>query len=372
MALENKQYVLGRGKVFFNQFNLASVDDEIGSGERYIGNTPSFATNQAYSNLDHYDADEGIRVKDDTVQLQLDRSGAFTLDNISIENVAMMMGTTAVTESQAAATGEAETFLINQLGLYYQLGADNVVPDGVGKVSSVVVTDNTGVHATGTITVAAQPAAADTITINGHPITFVAGAPAAHQVQLGGTTAITAEGISQEINAYPHLYAVRSVRATNVVTLTARSSGVGGNAIALAKSGTNPTLSGATLSGGTNSGTVTQLGNYEVDTDLGRLHILVNAANITAGSTIEVQYNLAINSRPTVVDDQLSVEGQLRFVSTNPRGPKKNYFWPRVKLTPNGEYQLKGDAWQQMGFNFDVLQSKVNPTAKRIYIREIG
>jgi hypothetical protein len=361
----NKQYVIGRGKIYFDQFLTGTQTKQ---GERYLGNTPSLAMNSTYTNLEHYDADEGLRVRDDSVQLQNDRGGSFQCDNIIMENIAMMFGAATGIQTQVGYTGEAELLTVIK-GLFYQLGVDSALPDGVGKVANLQVTNNAGAHAVGTVTVAAQPSPADTLTINGQVITFVAGAPAAHQVQIGGSFITTAQGILQEVNAYPHLYHVKATGAAAIVTLTAAASGVAGNAITLAKSGTNPTLSGATLAGGTASGIIPALGNYEVDLNLGRIHILETAVSIADAAVIEVQYDIVSGTRSLVTDEQNTLEGALRFIADNARGPDKDYFWPRVKVTPSGDFQLKGEAWQTMTMNFEVLQP-AGVGVKRVYVRE--
>jgi hypothetical protein len=102
----------------------------------------------------------------------------------------------------------------------------------------------------GTITVASQPTAADTITINGIVITFEASGATGDQVNLGGTTTITAQNLQTFINANVSRLGVNSAGTANILTLIAEAAGAAGNAITLAKSGTNPTLSGATLTGG--------------------------------------------------------------------------------------------------------------------------
>lgn len=362
---KNKQYVIGRGKLFFDQF---LPETETKTGERYLGNTPALTMASAYTNLDHYDADQGVRVKDDAFQLQNDRSGTFQCDNIVMENVALMFGATAELITQGSETADSEVFIV-QKGLYYQLGADGAVPDGVGNVSSVVVTDNSGVHASGSVTFAANPANNDTITVNGQVATFKTVAALAHEIPIGSTASVTAQNFKAEITAYPVLYAVNASGAVNVITLVARASGVGGNAITLAKSGANPTLSGATLTGGSASGVIGSVGNYELDLARGRVHILSAAVDVGDNDSIEIVYNVGVSNRILVVDEQNTVQGALRFISDNARGPNKDYYWPRTKVTPSGDYALKGEGWQTMTFGFEVLQPG-NATVKRVYVRE--
>jgi hypothetical protein len=310
-----------------------------------------------------------VRELDDTVQIQNDRSGTFSCDNISMENVALMFGSDTTIETQSAVTGWAELLTVNK-GLYFQLGADDEVPDGVGEVANVVVTNNAGTYATGTITVGAQPANNETVSINGQAITFVTGTPTGQQVQIGATTTVTAQALITLINENKQLYKVSASGATNAVTLTAVASGTGGNSITLAETVTAVgfTVSGATLSGGTASGIINMSGNYEVDLSRGRIHILDNATSIIDDEIIEVQYDIVSGTRSLVVDESNQVEGALRFIADNPKGLDKDFYWPRVRLTPQGEYQLKGDTWQTMNFAFTVIK---DGNKKRVYVREI-
>lgn len=137
MQGELKNYTLGRGKLYFDKFALP--DTEIPTGERYIGNTPAITMTTAYQNLDHYSSDAGIRIKDDSVQLQIDRSGTFQCDNINMQNLALCFGIAdPIDESTTAQTAQTEDITVQQ-GLWYQLGTASVA-DGIGEVTNVVVT----------------------------------------------------------------------------------------------------------------------------------------------------------------------------------------------------------------------------------------
>lgn len=362
-------YVIGRGKLYFDQFVTGT---QTRTGERYLGNTPALSLNSAYQNLDHYSSDEGLRVKDDSVQLQVDRTGSFQCDNISMDNVALMFGAAATTDPQPANIGNAETFTMYG-GRVYQLGSDDDNPHGVINVANVVVTNNSGLHAFGAITVGAQPVAAETVTVNGQVITFVAASPGLHQVEIGSNTVATAQGIKAEINAYPDLYDVRASGDTNIVGITANASGVGGNAITLAEAvaAADFTVSGATLTGGAASGVIGATGNFTVDTARARIELEEEPADITDGDVVEVTYDVLVGERMLVVDEENQVEGALRFISDNPRGTNKDYYWPRVKLTPAGEFALKGETWQTMTFNMEILQP-AQAGWKRVYVTEIS
>lgn len=359
-----KQYVIGRGKLYFDQF---VTDTQTKTGERYLGNTPAFSMAAAYTNLDHYDADAGLREKDDSVNLQTDRTGTFQCDNISMANVALMFGSSVQIESQGSSSGESESFKV-YTGRYYQLGSTDDVPEGAKLASNVVVTNASGLHAYGYITFTGLQTDADTIVVNGETITFVASAPGSHEILIGATGIITAQDLIAEINAYPSLYDVTASGAEGIITLRANASGTGGNSIVLTESAANLTVSGSgTLSGGTSSSVIGETDNYTVDATNARIYILDDAADISDGDTIEVVYDLGSGARYLIVDSQSQVEGALRFVSDNARGPDKNYYYPRVKISPSGDYQLKGDAWQTMTFTFEVL--KPATAGSRVYVR---
>lgn len=356
-------YVLGRGKLYFDKFvdNINFVP----TGERYLGNTPSLTMTSAYQNLDHFSSDFGIREKDDAVLLQLDRTGNFTCDNISMDNVALVFGTEPIDETQTAETGAGERLKVKR-GLFYQLGIDAATPDGIGEVANVSMQDGTGTQAQATVTFSTNPVAGNTVTIGGTAFSFVTGAPStATQVQIGASATVTAQGFLQAVNANTAV-PVTASGATTAILLKADAVGTGGNAITLVATG--PTVSGATLTGGTAGLTVPALGNWEVDLSRGRIHILDDAPGIIDNQNVDVSYDIVATTRTLVGDAGEEVEGALRFIADNPKGTDKDFYWPRVKLTPSGDYALKGDTWLTMTFNFDVLKKG---NLQRVYIREV-
>jgi hypothetical protein len=135
--MNTRDYTIGRGKLYFDKFIPGTTTP---TGERYLGNSPSVNVTSAYQDLPHYTSDYAVREMDDTFTLQTDRSGTFTLDNASIENVGLMFGSDAVPEAGAAATAASDTLTDVKLGYYYQLGTNSVTPDGAGAVDNVTVT----------------------------------------------------------------------------------------------------------------------------------------------------------------------------------------------------------------------------------------
>lgn len=248
--LGGKNYTLGRGQVFFDRFasNAVITATTRGEGERYLGNTPEVSTTSSAESLDHYDSDAGIRSKDGSVQLTMDRSGRFTCDNINGQNLALFFQGTLSTQTQAAGIGSVDVITV-QADRFFQLGATALNPSGVRKISNVVI--KTG---------------------------------------AGFTTTVTAAG------------------------------------------------------------------NYEVDEDLGRIYVL--PGSIALGTAIEAQitFDVAATTRERVISSSDSIYGAVRFVGTNPVGTKRDIYMPYVKLSPDGDYNLKGDDWQTVGFTMEILK----------------
>ncbi len=111
-------------------------------------------------------------------------------------------------------------------------------------------------YATGAITFTGQPTANDTITIDGHVITWKATGAAANEVNIGLSATASAANLKAIINAAPLTYLVTAAGDALVLELEATTPGSGGNAITLTESTSNLTVSGATLTGGDTGFTV--------------------------------------------------------------------------------------------------------------------
>lgn len=144
MATANN-YVLGRGKVFFDRFAPGTLVSE--KGERFFGNCPEFSTSASADTLDHYSSTGGMKVKDASVDLQINRTGTFTCDNINGQNVALFFSGTATDVVQAASTGATEALTLYK-GRYYQLGKTAANPAGVRRVTNLVIETTGGTPVT--------------------------------------------------------------------------------------------------------------------------------------------------------------------------------------------------------------------------------
>lgn len=350
-------YVVGRGRLFFGQFK---PNTRRAAGQRYFGNTPALSLSQDEETLDHYNSDAGVRVKDASVTLQNDSSGSFQCDNISDENLALWFRGLVLQRIEAGSAA-----------------------------------------ASGTITFStAVPADGDKVTIGGTDINFVDENPGPMDVEIAGTLGAQAIALANFINDTPAL-GVTATPAAGVVTLTAIGAGTGGNAITLAKTAATPaniTVSGATLAGGADvtetldgvqRGLWYQLGvtddtpqgvrgvanveitgvaedSYVVEGATGRIYLNSDADDIVDGADIEVSYGVSATVEDVVISRGETIEGEMTFLANNATGTNRDYYWPYVKLTPDGDFSLKGDDWQNMTFNFEILLR--DETVERQYI----
>lgn len=268
----NPNYVVGRGRLYFNRFK-DGTNQPLG-GELYFGNTPEFTVTTDTETLDHYSSESGMRNMDASVLLEVTQGGNFTCDEINADNLALFFLGEKQSSANTAATDVKEIFNPIQRARYYQLGMTDLNPMGVGNVTNfqMVVADASVSISTGTGDITTLP----------------------------GVTVV------------------------------------------------NPT------------------GNYEIDLATGRIYIEPDAPAFAGNMQAAVQYDVEANNRTVVVGKSNMIYGSLRFISDNPVGPNKNYFFPKVSLAPDGDYALKGDDWQVMSFNFNTL--KMNNRRERVYI----
>lgn len=137
--MSTQNYTLGRGELFFNRFEEGTFNK---TGERYFGHTPEFTINVESENLDHWNADRGVKVKDESVLLQITRQSSFATDDISAENLALFFLGEALTLTEAGGSITGETHNSVKPGYFIQLGEDDDNPAGVRGVSAVTVSDD--------------------------------------------------------------------------------------------------------------------------------------------------------------------------------------------------------------------------------------
>jgi len=141
-----------------------------------------------------------------------------------------------------------------------------------------------GAQASGTVTLSANPAAADSVTINGTAVTFVAAAPTGNEVLIGGSAGATAQNLEAFLaaSADAGLSQCSYGLTGSVITVTAIAPGISGNAITLAKSSSGITLSGSTLAGGAAPSSVSYATSPAAGTDISALLGLSQASGASA------------------------------------------------------------------------------------------
>lgn len=111
--------------------------------------------------------------------------------------------------------------------------------------------------------------------------------------------------------------------------------------------------------GGGGGTTFTEDEDYQIDPDSGLLTILEGGA-ITAGSNLSVTYDVEASTYKQIESSEISVEGEVKFVSQNPYGPNRQIVIPRLRIAPQGDLPLIGDAetpaWQQMTLTMTALK----------------
>jgi len=368
MATQN--YTLGRGRVYLSRFIPST---QTPAGFRYIGNTPEFNLTIESENLDHFSSDQGIREKDDSVPLEVTRSGSLITDNIHPDNVALFFFGSASKIAQLSALGQTETFVGVKKGYSYKIGVAPATPAGKAGISLLGFTaKQTGgaalVAATGTLTFSGVGTEGDSITIDDRTYILRAVPLLPYDVDIGadatGTAAnlvkaIMGTGVSgTDYGAGTEVHpTVSASSVAGAVTATAREGGTNGNSIVTTELGSMAAWGAATLAGGTGAAYVEGAnGDYTVDYDAGIVHVNEAAPNVTDGSSMTITFGLRPSSRDRVISGSDPVECAMQYIANNPKGANFNYYMPWVKITPNGDYALKGDEWQQIPFSIEALK----------------
>lgn len=365
---EAQNYTLGRGKVYFSRFKTSA--GQVPSGFRYIGNTPEFNLTIESQDLQHFSSDEGIREEDDSVPLEVTRSGSMITDNIVPDNVALFFFGEKSTVTQLSASGQSETLTDVLAGHAYKLGASVSNPAGFFGIDplgfEVGPTGVSLVKATGTLTITGVGTAGETITIGTTVYTLRAAVSDPFDVLIGANLTATTDNLKNAINngsgegttygtGTPPHPDVTAANTAGVLTATAREGGTPSNSIATTETSAVASWASATLTGGTGAALIEGT-DYTVDYDRGFITFLADGV-VNDGDDIDLDYSVLGSTRALVISGSTPVEGAMMYVEQNPKGSNSVYMFPWVKISPNGDYALKGDEWQQIPFNLKVLKT---------------
>lgn len=95
--------------------------------------------------------------------------------------------------------------------------------------------------------------------------------------------------------------------------------------------------------------------DYLLEAELGRVEILAGGS-VVDGDELMVTYTVGAHNRNVVISGSTSVEGSLRLIARNPSGKQTDVYMPYVSISPNGDFALKTDEWQQLPFTVEVLK----------------
>ncbi len=302
IASTTAQRLVAAGKLYWDAFTAAGVK----TGERYLGLTPGFTVNIKSDTIESYSAESGIRQLDDRTLISVTRTGKLSVRQVSLENLALFIGGSALTAAQTsgAVTGEAVSVLADR---YYQLGATVANPSGVRNVTSITV-------AAGTIT----NAAVSTAYSLGAIVKPVTTPLYAYQCTVAGTSGTTAP--------------------------------------------TWPTVVGTTVTDGTATwiciGILAPILNtdFTVDPTTGRVYVLPTAR---VSATYPMPWTFGY-TKTTATRDQISTAalpaayGALRFIAANAKGANRDLYGSNVMLAPTGDWVLSADDPKYVELEFEV------------------
>ena len=110
--------------------------------------------------------------------------------------------------------------------------------------------------------------------------------------------------------------------------------------------------------------------DYEVDLKRGMFKLLNTSAVGNLNSTLEITYKRAADTTIQITSGTEAKVASIKFFQNNPKGKNRDYTFPVVNLSPNGDLQLKGDEWQAISFSLDIQTPNADGVAA-IYINNV-
>lgn len=105
--------------------------------------------------------------------------------------------------------------------------------------------------------------------------------------------------------------------------------------------------------------------DYLLDQDHGRIQILPSGTIIGSSASITATYRKRPSVTSVLQSQATEVIGALRYIARDPYGPKVDYWFPRVRITPRGAIELKSDEFRQI--SFDVTALRLSPNHALLY-----
>lgn len=326
IAHDPDNYSLGKGIIYFDKLSSDGYE-----GERDLGNSPSFNTSIALDKLDHFNQRSNIRAKDKTVVIETTPTVTFTLDEINVENVALMYMGDVTEVVQAADDDLSYTIDVSTLhgdeihgNRYYDVGDYRNI--GVWKLS---YDGGTGAGARG-----------ETVTGGTSSATCVI-------LQPGAATAAGTMMI-EDITGGPF---TDGEALTGSGTFAANANGVE----------TFDTTDACVSDNATHSTFYTKTTDYTIDSSSGRIYVVEGGSLDGVTADTDVEFGVSALTYSTISGFEVStIEGLLRFVPDNPVGNNMELLIWRVDLTPGGDVLYIGDDWSTLEFTGEILKDETN------------
>jgi hypothetical protein len=318
-------YKFGKGRILFNR-----LVNGIYEGFRPLGNCTEFNINVTSEQFTHVSSEDGLEEIDLQFARSIARTGSIVTDNLSAANLELFLAADVSTIEQSATSVTNEVIGPVTANRTFQLGTALAV-GGVRDVSAVTAS-------------------------------FVEGDAAAARAN---TTEYEVGDFYKPAASNNHFY---------VCTVAGES----------AAAPPTFTTDGTAFADGT--ATFIDLGliaientaeaDFIVDEDLGLLSVTPAGAIATAlaalpdGSTLSlnVDYTRAAVEREQIATSaSVSLEGQLKFISSNPRGTQPDVFLPDCTLSPNGDLPLISND-ELASCTFAVGINKLDSDTSAIYI----
>lgn len=131
---ETTELQIPRGRVYFQP--------EGANGERAFGNCPSVTLTIATTKAEHFSSQTGLRQKDASLDIEVNRTGQLNCDHMSMLNAATFFAGAVAAVAQANTPVAGAAYTVTP-GEFYQLGATTANPFGARNIASVVVKDAT-------------------------------------------------------------------------------------------------------------------------------------------------------------------------------------------------------------------------------------
>lgn len=94
--------------------------------------------------------------------------------------------------------------------------------------------------------------------------------------------------------------------------------------------------------------------DYTVDAELGMITIL-EGGSIADAAGLTVEFDQTAHTRSQVIASDTEAQGALKYISYNPIGQRLDYYFPWIKVRPNGDISLISEEWMTIPLSIEAL-----------------